>query len=93
MKTVYKFKVNSENCRVEIPVGAQILSAGAQALDLFVWAIVETDETQWKMVDMTIVGTGHPLPRKLGKFLSTVQMEHGLVFHVFLPESQTEEPK
>jgi hypothetical protein len=79
--TIWKFEVNPFG-RTEMTAHAKILSVGAQGDNVCVWAIVDpTYTTEYRAIDA--YGTGHQVPANPGRFLGTVQMDDGLVFHLF----------
>jgi hypothetical protein len=76
---------------IEMPEGAQVLSAGLQYSQLNVWALVRVAEEGQEPVmteqrTFTVRGTGHPISsdvRKL-KFVGTAMANDGVyVFHVW----------
>ena len=80
-RTIWKFVVSPYD-RTEMPCGARILHVGAQGEDVCVWALVNPHViTEHRKIDA--YGTGHPVPLDPGRFLGTVQMDNGLVFHLF----------
>jgi hypothetical protein len=88
--TIWKFKLSlAERQFVQMPAGARILSAGEQADELYLWAIV--DDTTFFRQDRVIVvkGTGHDFRDEDDalSFIGTVQMRgtpgNRLVWHVF----------
>ena len=47
MKTVYKYELSSPLgiiTKVSLPKGSTVLSAGIQANDFFIWALVDTEQ-------------------------------------------------
>jgi hypothetical protein len=81
---IYKYEITPQNLTVQMPVGAQVLSAGAQGGRIFVWAKVQIEPAvQLELRHFRAFGTGHGIDSPLGRFINTVQMYDGLVFHVF----------
>lgn len=82
MKTIYKYTVPIAESEVEMPQGAQILSAelAAPRQCIFVWAVVDTD-APLENRRLAVRGTGNPLD-EVGAFIGTVQ-DPPYVWHVF----------
>lgn len=79
---IWKFPIEPD-CKISMPTGAQILSAGVQFGQPCIWAMVDPDapeETRY----FRSFPTGKTFdPRGLG-FIATIQgIEGSLVFHVF----------
>lgn len=80
---IYKYELEiRENQWVDLPYGAQLLSVGEQNGKLFVWARVDR-ERQGDAILFRIYGTGLLFELDPGRFLGTVQMQNGLVWHVY----------
>lgn len=89
MKTVYKYTIPAnnfgQNLARDFPEHAKFLSVGEQADELVMWVQVDTDEKPEQRT-ITVVGTGHPIPLRplcQPEFIGTVQMQSGIVLHVF----------
>lgn len=83
-RRIYKYHLDiADTQTIEVPAGAEFLTAQMQRGQLYVWAIVDTDRLFEKEY-FVIVGTGHPMPEKpkLLQFIATVQQEV-FVWHVF----------
>ena len=79
VEAIHKYTVLP--CRdTPMPFGAQILSAGAQGDDIVVWALVRTSNSYFPRI-IVAAATGELAPG--GNFIDTVQMDDGLVFHLF----------
>jgi len=86
MKKIFKYPLEITDTQfVELPLGAEILTAQMQGNQLCLWAIVNTlPEAVKKNRRIEIIGTGNPMPIGDLKYISTFQMlGGGLVFHVF----------
>ena len=87
MNTIYKYALKiTDNQVIQIPKQNGALSVGEQRGTLCLWALVNTTDI---LVDahIKIIGTGHPiddLDLQIWTFLGTVQMNNGLVFHIFV---------
>lgn len=85
-RSIYKYQIRHEDEQVVmLPKGAEILSVQIQSGVLVLWAIVFTkNETEPRVIE--IYGTGSSFPT-IGqferKYISTVQDNLGLVWHVF----------
>lgn len=81
--TVWKFQLPKvgEN-RVDMPRGAEVLSAGQQDGDLFIWAMVDGDQpTETRIIDAAWTGN-NLVPCINRRFIGSVQIR-SLMFHVF----------
>ena len=69
---------------VKMPMGAKILSVGAQRQNICVWALVDPSIEEEEVHGFRIFGTGHPMPEDPGLFLGSVHMDNSrFIFHVF----------
>src|SRR6187402_2134015 len=82
--TIFKYELFPESTTIEMPDGAEILSAQSQHDSIFLWARVHPKELNYPR-RFAVFGTGHEMPQdQLYSFIDTVQMNGGsLVFHVF----------
>ena len=86
MKRIYKYPLELTDTQfVELPLGAEILTAQMQGDQLCLWAMVNTlPEAIKKNRRIEIIGTGNPVPTGDLKYISTIQIEGGrLIFHIF----------
>jgi hypothetical protein len=87
MNTIYKYKLKQQELQyVEMPLGAEILSAQSLGVHVWVWALVNADEKQKERRWVAVYKTGEPIQVKTDelKFIDTCQFEEGaLVLHVF----------
>lgn len=85
--------VNDELVSVEMPLGAVILSVGAQKVDqpyhvsayeIFLWAQINLDQKETRRQRFRVQGTGWQTQEFLNalRFIGTVQMG-SLVYHIF----------
>ncbi len=99
MRKIYKYPLEIKDVQtIEMPTESKILSVGVQSenggfLDdiIFneqpvIWVLVDlenynTPKTTIRTIH--IIGTGNPIPEIQLKFIGTVQMSKGLVWHVF----------
>lgn len=82
MRTIYKYEVPmADEFIISLPVGAEILTIQIQHDLYMLWAIVDAVR---KAENRTIIirGTGHPLPDRPIKHISTVQQK-SFVWHFF----------
>ena len=86
MKKIYKYPLEITDTQfVELPLGAEILTAQMHGGQLCLWAVVNTlPEAVKKNRRIEIIGTCNPMPTGDLKYISTFQMMGGgLIFHVF----------
>lgn len=84
MKTIWKYQLEIVGEQsIQLPEGAEILSAQVQCESLCLWALVTpANPIQRRIIE--IIGTGHPLDESERKYISTVQADGGdLVRHIF----------
>lgn len=87
-KSIYKYELMITNTqKVELPVGAEILTVQLQFESPCLWALVEPDQTETETRVIEIFGTGHTITDDIGvsrKYINTFQTEGGVyIFHVF----------
>lgn len=85
MITVYKYTLDIVGRQeLLIPQNAKILYVGEQQYGkITLWAQVDTIEDKIKL-PIFIFGTGHTIPSPDLKYIGTVQMTNGLVWHIFM---------
>lgn len=84
MYTIHKFEVDVGENKIFLSSTARILHAGEQRGRLYIWAVVNTEEEVKTPRKIFVHGTGFPLEGSTHSVhIGTVQMETGLVFHVF----------
>lgn len=87
MKTIYKYKVKrQETQEVEMPVGAQILTAQPIDVNVWIWAIVDTEVQDKEMRRIAVLKTGQEITLNSDEllYINSVQFGGGeLVLHVF----------
>lgn len=85
MKTIHKFVLRTNEQPVEMPVGAEILTAREQGDNICVWAMVDAQQTMREKRALRVFGTGHELPDDPNlKYVGTAMLQGGaLVKHVF----------
>lgn len=87
MKTVYKYRLQPEDEQLlHLPADARFLHVAQQGeynSDIFAWVLLDpTAPTVERRI--RIYGTGHEIPDSIYlAFLGTLQMNSGLVWHVF----------
>jgi hypothetical protein len=82
--TVFKYPVRiEEGQNIKMPTGAKLLSLGAQAGDLFMWALVNPEASK-VMRRVSVVGTGWLTPELSDMTYISTYQTHGLsVWHLF----------
>ena len=97
MITIYKYQVESADnfgglfcCSfpIEMPEGAEVLSAKIQHGVLCVWAKVNTENKQMTTRKIFVIGTGYDIESVIDKddvkFIDTIFLSDGfLVYHIF----------
>lgn len=87
MKIIYKYELNLTANEISMPSGAVILKAGEQNGFIVIWAMVKKELHVSNVIrHFSIIGTGYEIGNELADRLThidTVQMDGGLVWHVF----------
>lgn len=83
-KTIWKYELGiSQEQQIYLPIGATMLSIQLQEGILCLWALVDP-YVKDELVTIEMYGTGHPVNRDvIHKYISTIQLENGLVLHCF----------
>lgn len=88
---IYKYPLKQDPTAlqyVEMPASAMMLHVGEQYGELYVWAMVipEATNVNYKFF---VLGTGENIGHleMASKFLGSVQMSNGLVWHIFYKEA------
>ncbi len=85
METIYKYTIDPSSPGIEMPKGAEILTAAFQGESFCIWAKVDAEATT-ETRRFYVFGTGHVMHADLGinyKYIGTGFMRNGLVFHAF----------
>jgi hypothetical protein len=83
MITIHKYHLNGGSPQISLPTGAKLLHVGEQSDSIVIWAKVNT-ENETEERNFVVYGTGHQIdPNEAIKYIGTVQLSYGLVFHVF----------
>jgi hypothetical protein len=83
MKTIWKFPlafIDEQN--LMMPTCAEILTAQMQGTYLCLWALVDPKAPKQRRV-IEVLGTGNPVSEANRRYIATVQMVGGLVWHIF----------
>jgi len=89
MKKVFKYRIGIDyDVAFSAPSDFELLHIGEQDGDLTAWGTVEVDNLGaavhgGKDMRLCIRGTGHFFQGDEGKYIKTVQMPNGLVWHIF----------
>lgn len=84
MKTIYKYPIALDG-KVEMPIGAVVLTAREQDDNICIWAQVDTLQAAVETRTFQVFGTGNEIPTDhVMCYFGTVMFQGGaLVFHVF----------
>lgn len=87
MKTIYKYKLKlAEVVEVEMPTDARVLTAQAQGVHVWIWAIIDTEPREKEKRRFAVLKTGQKIELNTDVLthVGSVQFdEGGLVYHVF----------
>ena len=88
MKTIYKYNLDiTDSQLIELPIDSEILSVKCQDNFLCMWLLIEVGTIETTSLEIEIFGTGNPIyenNKTSRKFVDTVVMPNGLVWHVFI---------
>lgn len=87
MKTIYKYPLTEiDRQTISLPKYNKILKVDEQHGDLYLWALVDTDNEE-EEITIEFNGTGYPVAElergTLRQHLNTIITSYGLVWHVF----------
>lgn len=87
-KSIYKYQLKvTDTQKIELPVGAEILTVQIQNETPCLWALVDPNGIEKETRIIEVFGTGHPISYDMGmsrKYVSSFQLRGSqLVFHVF----------
>jgi len=85
-RRIWKYPLQlTDTQTVEMPEGAQILTAQRQGQTLCLWALVDCEpELPKQNREIEIIGTGNPIIEAPRRYIATVQMQGGsLWWHIF----------
>lgn len=85
MKTIWKHYLSAKTVQtIQMPAGAQILTAQVQRDEICLWAMVDEVYQEYEARKIEVLGTGISAEEIKRTHIGTVQMNNGdLVFHVF----------
>ena len=85
MKTIHKYELGPLGVGINVPLpkGSVVLSAGIKNTDIFIWALVDTEQPT-EVRQFIAYGTGWEVDEDIGElcFIDTV-FEGPYVWHVF----------
>lgn len=85
---IWKYELRPWTIFLDIPQGAKLLAVGAQGSDVVAWFRCNPDARRVpRMVAAFPTGVELPLAARAGEYVGTVQMDDGLIFHVFEGEA------
>jgi hypothetical protein len=81
MKTIYKYPLNSQDCTLQLPKGAKLLTVQLQNQIENLWALVDPHTSELEERHICIVGTGWEVEDNM-EYITTY-MDGYFVWHVF----------
>lgn len=85
MKTIYKypFKISAV-VEIDLPFGSRVLTIQPQGNEVFLWALVDSEEKQMLKSRFCVYGTGQPAFELISylRYFTTIQV-NGFVWHIF----------
>lgn len=82
MKTIWKYQLTTAG-QIEMVKGAKVLSVGHQNDEIMIWAEADDNTTETEIRHFNVVGTGWGTDDHPGKFIDTVILDNGLVWHIY----------
>lgn len=83
-QAVYKYEIGPGVTKISVPKGAVLLYGSIQHQSVFVWARVDIDANEHEDRTVLFIGTGHPMPQGMWRYLNTTFEQGGrFVFHTF----------
>jgi len=87
MNLIYKYPLElMKRQQIELPLGAKVVSFQAQAEQLCVWALIDTEQEDIVQETFCIIGTGLRIPSDATKYVGTAQIPP-YVWHLFIVPS------
>jgi len=85
MEKIYKYKLDDPFSEIILPVGSRILNAGIQNDEMFMWAIVNTENGVSEVRRFYYVNTGDEIvyPLYALDYINTATSRNGIVWHIF----------
>ena len=85
MRTVYRYQLPFIAVpKLAMPAGAQVLDIAVQGEHVWLWALVDREETDMVNQEFLIIGTEWAMPDNQGvEFLKTLHLPSSEVYHVF----------
>ncbi len=85
MISIFKYTLTLDGALIEMPIGAEVLTAREQGDQICVWAKVDTTMELKEQRTFKVFGTGHEMPNDPNwRYVGTAMLHGGaLVFHVF----------
>lgn len=82
---IYKYQLSiTETQNLELPIGAEILTAQNQHETACIWVFINKLQTTKETRTIKIFGTGQIIKSENLKYISTIQLDGGAyVFHIF----------
>jgi len=81
MKTIYKYTLDSQDCTLQLPKGAEILTVQLKNGSPSLWALVNPNTSELEERHICIVGTGWEVEDTM-KYITTY-MDGYFVWHTF----------
>lgn len=90
MKAIHKYPLALFDIgEARLPLGAEVLTIHAQDTGVYVWALVDTEETDFREVRFEVRGTGQECDLPSSRYITTVHLvAQGLVFHIFTGDEE-----
>lgn len=87
MKIIYKYKLSLNSSIIKLPRGSKVLKFSNQGDDLFIWVLVDTDDTREVEVEYNIFGTGHEIRNVEGMKYFDSAFTDIFVWHLYIDEN------
>lgn len=86
METVYKYRLDmTRNQTLHLPIGARPIHVGLDPSKVpSIWCIVDREQKVEYPAKIATVGTGHPIPENVFRYIGSFVEDDMFVWHVFL---------
>jgi hypothetical protein len=81
MKKIFKYPLNSQDCTLKLPKGAEILTVKLQNETPTLWAVVNDNTSEVEERHICIIGTGWDVEDNM-KYITTY-IDGYFVWHIF----------
>lgn len=82
-RRILKYHLGRPKGVLLLPTDSTVIHVGEQEGELYIWVETPTSDTEWSKLAFLVVATGEAHAGD-GRHFKTVQMQNGLVWHIYL---------